>query len=63
MNREQLEHVLRAYAHWVRGLLRHGLIELPRLLDRLAALASAGVRIEPLLDWARRRATEVAGCP
>ncbi len=45
-------------ADWVRGLLSHRLIGLPRLEQRLHALAASGVDAEPLLAWARRRAAE-----
>ncbi len=48
-------------AAWVRSLLRHGLIDLPKLLARLTALASVGIQVEPLLAWARRRAAETDG--
>jgi hypothetical protein len=47
-------------ADWVRGLLRHRLIGLPRLEERLHCLAASGVDAEPLLAWARRRAAEAA---
>lgn len=46
-------------AEWITGLLRHRLIQLPRLLERLKALSSSGVDVEPLLAWARRRSLGV----
>jgi hypothetical protein len=50
-------------ADWVRSLLRHGLIELPRLLNRLSALGFASDRTGTLHEWARRRAAEAATHP
>jgi hypothetical protein len=50
-------------ADWVRSLLRHGLIELPRLLNRLSALGFASDRTGTLQEWARRRAAEAATHP
>jgi hypothetical protein len=69
MKRDELEHVLRASAaitaagrdkdaQWVASLLRHRLIELPRLLQRIEALATAGVQTDRLVAWARRRGQE-----
>jgi hypothetical protein len=45
-------------AQWVAALLRHQLIELPRLLGRLKALATKGVQTDRLVAWAQRRAQE-----
>ena len=45
-------------ADWVRGLLRHGLIELPRFIERLSALGFADTESERLHAWAGRRAAE-----
>jgi hypothetical protein len=45
-------------AQWVAALLRHRLIELPRLLVRLEALASKGAQTDRLVAWAQRRALE-----
>lgn len=47
-------------ADWVRSLLRHKMIELPRLEERIESLAPSGVETGPLLVWARRRAAEAA---
>ena len=47
-------------ADWVRSLLRHKMIELPRLEERIESLAASGVETGPLLVWARRRAAEAA---
>lgn len=45
-------------AAWIAGLLRHGMIDLPRLLERIAALDPASYAVESLQAWARRRADE-----
>jgi hypothetical protein len=45
-------------AQWVAALLRHHLIELPRLLARLEALAAKGMQTDRLVAWAQRRAQE-----
>lgn len=45
-------------ADWVRGLFRHRLIELARMLERLAALSSSEHQIEHLQGWARLRHAE-----
>jgi hypothetical protein len=45
-------------AQWVAALLRHRLIELPRLLIRLEALAPTGAPTDRLVAWAQRRALE-----
>lgn len=45
-------------AQWVASLLRHRLIELPRLLQRIEALAAADVQTDRLVAWARRRGQE-----
>jgi len=48
-------------ADYVRVLLRHGLIDLSRLEERLKALDTAKHPVARLLAWARRRAKEAAG--
>jgi hypothetical protein len=42
-------------AHWVSGLLRHKLIEMPRLLERLKALDLSADQTDRLQAWVRRR--------
>ena len=45
-------------ADWVRGLFRHGLIDLTRLLARLAVLDASAHPIERLQAWASKRHEE-----
>ncbi len=47
-------------AAWVRGLLRHRMIEIERLEERLRALdpGQSPAPIDRLVEWARRRAAE-----
>ena len=45
-------------AQWVAALLRHRLIEMPRFLSRLQALAPSGMQTDRLVAWAQRRAQE-----
>ena len=45
-------------AQWVAALLRHRLIDMPRLVARLQALASTGVQTDRLVSWAKRREQE-----
>jgi len=42
--------------HWVGALLKHGLIGLPRLPERIRALDAARYPLDHLEAWARRRA-------
>jgi hypothetical protein len=48
-------------ADWVRGLFRHRLVELSRMLDRVAALQASAYPVERLQAWARMRHAEAAG--
>ena len=43
---------------WVTALLRHGLIGLPRFIERLRALDAGTFDIDRLVAWAQRRAPE-----
>lgn len=43
---------------WVRALLRHHLIELTRLIERVQALDATQYPIERLVAWVQRRAQE-----
>lgn len=45
-------------ADFVRSLLRHGLIHLDTLLQRIVALDAAAHPVQSIADWARRRAQE-----
>lgn len=45
-------------ADWVRGLLRHRMIEANRLEERLNALDRTTLPIDKYIAWARRRAQE-----
>jgi hypothetical protein len=45
-------------ADWVRALLRHGMIGLDRLVERLSLLDASQHPPAPLIAWARRRAEE-----
>lgn len=45
-------------ARWIAALLRHGLIELPRFVERLRALDAKRHDVERLAAWAHRRAEE-----
>lgn len=45
-------------AQWVTAMLRHGLIERPRLIERLRQLDPQKHVPDRLEAWARRRATE-----
>jgi hypothetical protein len=47
-------------AQWVAALLRHGMIELPRFIERLQALDAERHDIPRLVAWAHRRAQEAA---
>lgn len=47
-------------ADFVRGLLRHRMITVDTLLQRLALLDAGRYPVQQLSDWARRRATEAA---
>ena len=47
-------------ADWVRGLFRHKMIELARMLDRIALLDGAVHPIQRLQAWARMRHAEAA---
>jgi hypothetical protein len=43
---------------WVSALLRHRLIDLTRLLERIRALDAAQYPLDRLVAWAQRRAQE-----
>jgi hypothetical protein len=47
-------------ADWVRGLFRHRMIELDRMLDRIALLDGSAQPISRLQAWARLRHAEAA---
>jgi hypothetical protein len=47
-------------ARWVAALLRHRMIELPRLIERLRAMDTDRYDINRLVAWAERRARESA---
>ena len=47
-------------ADWVRGLFRHRMIELARMLDRVALLDGSVHPIQRLQAWARTRHAEAA---
>lgn len=47
-------------ADWVRGLFRHRMIELDRMLDRIALLDGSAQPISRLQAWARMRHAEAA---
>ena len=47
-------------ADWIRALLRHRMIEAPRLEARLRELDASTMPIETYVAWARRRAFEAA---
>lgn len=47
-------------ADWIRGLLRHGMIGLDRLVERLGQLDPSKYPPERLVAWAQRRAAEAA---
>jgi hypothetical protein len=47
-------------ARWVAALLRHRMIELPRLIERLRAMDTDRYDIKRLVAWAERRARESA---
>ena len=50
-------------ADWVRGLLRHEMIDIARLEARLRALDPAGDAVDKLVAWAQRRAAEAKPTP
>ena len=45
-------------AVWIRALLRHGLIQAPRFIERLRALDASAHPIDRLVAWAELRARE-----
>lgn len=50
-------------ANWVRSLLRHGMIDIDRLVARLRGLDPSVDPIDKLIAWAERRAAEAKTTP
>lgn len=47
-------------ADFIRGLLRHQMVDLETLLQRIATLDPARFPVDAILAWTRRRALEAA---